>query len=41
MDNETLPEPLDEPINSRYFIGDYSVKGHEDSLAVERKEGRG
>ena len=24
-----------------YFIGDYSVEGHEDSVAVERKEGRG
>jgi len=28
-------------IDSRYFIGDYSVEGHEDSVAVERKEGRG
>jgi hypothetical protein len=25
---------------SRYSIGDYSVEGHEDSVAVERKEGR-
>jgi len=25
----------------RYFIGDYSVVGHEDFVAVERKEGRG
>jgi hypothetical protein len=25
----------------RYSIGDYSVEGHEDSVALERKEGRG
>ena len=28
-------------IKGRYFIGDYSVEGHEDSVAVEQKEGRG
>ena len=26
---------------SSYFIGDYSVEGHEYSVVVERKEGRG
>jgi hypothetical protein len=25
--------------NSIYFIGNYSVEKHEDSMAVERKEG--
>jgi hypothetical protein len=28
-------------IYRRYFIRDYSVEGHEDSIPVERKEGGG
>ena len=41
LDNKILPNHLGERINSRYFIGNYSVEGYEDSCRWSERKREG